>query len=198
MISKTATASVTVRPLRPPMSRDKNSGTMPSRLVNPIVERMPTKLVCDDGPRIELPVSVPSPTAPKLAVTAGYHHSIQPELDRAHRGCAYSQEEANRLSRTGSRRIPPCSVAADCSTKGRPAHPAGPRPSPATPRPQAACRCPPPPGISGYHLRLPPRKRSTRSLRAPLANRRRQWPAWLRADGRPLGYRAVPARLCHH
>jgi hypothetical protein len=51
-----------VRAIGPPMSRLRNNGTMPSRLVSPIVERMPTRLVWEDGPRIELPVSVPSPT----------------------------------------------------------------------------------------------------------------------------------------
>ena len=30
---------------------------------------MPTSAWCDDGPRIELPVSLPRPTAPKLAAT---------------------------------------------------------------------------------------------------------------------------------
>jgi hypothetical protein len=49
------------------MSRFRNNGTIPSRLVSPIVERIPTKLVCEDGPRIELPVSDPRPTAPKTA-----------------------------------------------------------------------------------------------------------------------------------
>ena len=36
--------------------------------VRPIVERMPTSALCADGPRIELPVSVPSPT---VAVVRG-------------------------------------------------------------------------------------------------------------------------------
>src|SRR5262249_54039982 len=70
----------------PPMSRLRNSGTMPSRLVSPMVERMPTRLVCDDGPRIELPVSVPRPTAPKLAATAAA--VPPPEPARAGSGAA--------------------------------------------------------------------------------------------------------------
>jgi hypothetical protein len=35
-----------------------------------MVERMPTRLVCEAGPQIELPVSVPRPAAPKFAATA--------------------------------------------------------------------------------------------------------------------------------
>src|SRR5207249_10299808 len=61
--SKTATASATVRVMGPPTSLSRKSGTIPSRLVSPIVERMPTRLVWDAGPRMEFPVSVPSPTA---------------------------------------------------------------------------------------------------------------------------------------
>src|SRR5262249_11222247 len=36
------------------------------------------RLVCDDGPRIELPVSVPRPTAPKLAATAAAVPPLEP------------------------------------------------------------------------------------------------------------------------
>ena len=43
---------------------------MPSRLVAPIVDRIPTSALCDAGPRIELPVSVPRPAAPRFAATA--------------------------------------------------------------------------------------------------------------------------------
>ena len=42
----------------------------PSRLVSPIVDRIPKSARWDEGPRIEFPVSVPRPTAPKLAATA--------------------------------------------------------------------------------------------------------------------------------
>jgi len=52
---------------------------MPSRLVSPMVERMPTKQQCEEGPRIEFPVSVPSPNTPKLAATA----AAVPPLDPA-------------------------------------------------------------------------------------------------------------------
>ena len=40
---------------------------------------MPTSAVCDDGPRMELPVSLPSPTAPMLAAIA----AAVPPLDPA-------------------------------------------------------------------------------------------------------------------
>ena len=40
---------------------------MPSRLTSPIVGRMPTRELADDGERIELIVSVPIPATPKLA-----------------------------------------------------------------------------------------------------------------------------------
>ncbi len=43
------------------MSASRLSGITPPRLVNPIVERMPTSAWCDEGPRIELPVSLPRP-----------------------------------------------------------------------------------------------------------------------------------------
>ncbi len=79
MAWKTATASATVRAIGPPMSRSKYSGTMPSRLVRPMVDRMPTSRLCDDGPRIEFPVSVPNPTAPMLDATA----AAVPPLDPA-------------------------------------------------------------------------------------------------------------------
>ena len=83
MTSNTATASAIVRAMGPPISRFRNSGTMPARLVNPMVERMPTRLVCDDGPRMELPVSVPRPTAPKLAATAAAVPPLEPAGTRS-------------------------------------------------------------------------------------------------------------------
>ena len=56
---------------------------MPPRLVSPMVGRMPTRLVWDDGPRMELPVSVPSPTAPKLAATAAAVPPLEPAGTRS-------------------------------------------------------------------------------------------------------------------
>ncbi|MNW59169.1 hypothetical protein D3C74_370710 [compost metagenome] len=60
-------ASVTVRVMGPPVSWDSASGTIPSRLVSPTVERTPTSAFHDEGMRIEPPVSVPSPITAKLA-----------------------------------------------------------------------------------------------------------------------------------
>ena len=58
-----------MRPIGPAMSRSKARGTTPSRLVSPIVERIPTSARREEGPRMELPVSLPSPISPKLAAT---------------------------------------------------------------------------------------------------------------------------------
>ncbi len=63
----------------PPMSFLRYRGMIPSRLVRPIVERIPTRPLCDEGPRIELPVSVPSPTTPRFADIA----AAVPPLDPA-------------------------------------------------------------------------------------------------------------------
>ena len=49
-------------------------------------ERIPTRRLCDDGPRIELPVSVPRPTAPRLAATAA---AVPPLLPAVTRPSAY-------------------------------------------------------------------------------------------------------------
>lgn len=72
-----------VRAIGPPTSRFRKSGTMPPRLASPMVGRMPARLVCDDGPRIEFPVSVPSPTAPKLAATAAAVPPLEPAGTRS-------------------------------------------------------------------------------------------------------------------
>ncbi len=55
----------------------------PSRLVSPRVERMPTRARCDDGPRIELPVSVPRPATPKLAATPEAVPPLEPAGTRS-------------------------------------------------------------------------------------------------------------------
>ena len=83
MTWNTATASATVRAIGPAMSASRLSGNTPARLVSPIVERMPTSAWCDDGPRIELPVSVPSPTSPKLAATAAAVPPLDPAVTRS-------------------------------------------------------------------------------------------------------------------
>ena len=65
------------------MSASVESGITPPRLVSPIVERMPTSDRCDEGPRIELPVSLPRPTAPKLAATAAAVPPLEPAVTRS-------------------------------------------------------------------------------------------------------------------
>src|SRR6185369_3107285 len=53
------------------------------RLVSPIVDRMPTSAWCDEGPRIELPVSLPRPIAPILAATAAAVPPLDPAVTRS-------------------------------------------------------------------------------------------------------------------
>ena len=66
MTSITLVASSTVRHIGPTTSFLKKSGTIPLLLIKPSVVLNPTREQCDEGPLIELPVSVPSQTAPKL------------------------------------------------------------------------------------------------------------------------------------
>ena len=82
----TVATSATVRPIGPAMSASRFNGNTPARLVSPIVERMPTSAWCDDGPRIELPVSLPRPIVPKLAATAA---AVPPLLPAVTRSSAY-------------------------------------------------------------------------------------------------------------
>ena len=56
---------------------------MPSRLVSPMVERIPTRLVCEAGTRIEFPVPVPRPAAPKFAATAAAVPPLEPAVTRS-------------------------------------------------------------------------------------------------------------------
>ncbi len=79
----TATASSRVRAIGPAMSASRLSGNTPARLVRPIVDRMPASAWCDEGPRIELPVSLPSPTAPKLAAMAAAVPPLEPAVTRS-------------------------------------------------------------------------------------------------------------------
>src|SRR5215510_10394629 len=53
-------------------------GITPARLVNPIVDRMPTSDACDEGPRMELPVSLPRPKTQKLDATAAAVPPLEP------------------------------------------------------------------------------------------------------------------------
>src|SRR5579872_2550622 len=82
MACSTAAASATVRVIGPVTSAERNNGTTPARLVRPIVGRMPTRLKNADGPRIELPVSVPRPTAPRLSETAAAVPPEEPAVTR--------------------------------------------------------------------------------------------------------------------
>ncbi len=65
------------------MSRSKLRGITPSRLVSPIVERIPTRARWDEGPRIELPVSLPRPMSPKLAATPEAVPPLEPAGTRS-------------------------------------------------------------------------------------------------------------------
>ena len=50
----------------------------PSRLVSPTVDRIPKSARCEEGPRIELPVSLPRPLTPKLAATPDAVPPLEP------------------------------------------------------------------------------------------------------------------------
>ncbi len=65
------------------MSAPLASGATPARDVSPMVDRMPTSALCADGPRIEFPVSVPSPTVPSLAATAAAVPPLEPAVTRS-------------------------------------------------------------------------------------------------------------------
>src|SRR6185436_20238857 len=79
---RTATRSDIVRAIGPPTSRVESRGAMPYLLTNAKVERMPKRFWKDDGPRIELPVSEPRPTVPKLAATAAAVPPLEPAVTR--------------------------------------------------------------------------------------------------------------------
>src|SRR5260221_14314439 len=54
----------------PIVSWVKDTGTIPSRLIKPRGGRSPTRLVAEEGDRMEPPVSDPVPAAAKFAATA--------------------------------------------------------------------------------------------------------------------------------
>src|SRR6185503_1464762 len=62
-------ASATVRAMGPVLSSCQSSGAIPAMLTNPLVGKMPTRLLVATGMRIEFPVSVPFPSTAKLDVT---------------------------------------------------------------------------------------------------------------------------------
>jgi hypothetical protein len=78
MTSSTMATSVTLRPIGPPMSCVVESGMMPVRLASPCVPRMPARLLWDAGMRIEPQVSLPMPTAAKLAAMAAPVPPLEP------------------------------------------------------------------------------------------------------------------------
>ena len=67
-----------VRASGPATSCVVESGTMPAMLDNPFVGRKPTRLLCDAGMRMEPHVSVPIPTAAKLAAMAAPVPPLEP------------------------------------------------------------------------------------------------------------------------
>jgi len=70
--------SVTVRVIGPPISCVLESGMIPVRLARPCVPRTPTKLLCEAGMRIDPQVSLPMPTAAKLAAIAAPVPPLEP------------------------------------------------------------------------------------------------------------------------
>ena len=48
-----------------------------------MVERMPTSALCDEGPRMEFPVSVPNPTSPRFADTVAAVPPLEPAVTRS-------------------------------------------------------------------------------------------------------------------
>ena len=62
----------------PPISCVEDSGTIPVRLESPCVPRRPTRLLKDAGTRIEPQVSLPMPTAAKLAAMAAPVPLLEP------------------------------------------------------------------------------------------------------------------------
>src|SRR3954466_15655776 len=70
------------------MSAALLSGITPARDVSPIVERMPTRSLCADGPRMELPVSLPSPLSPSFEATAAAVPPLEPAVPRSRAGGA--------------------------------------------------------------------------------------------------------------
>ena len=60
------------------MSWVLESGMIPLRLARPCVPRIPTRLLCDAGMRIEPQVSLPMPTAAKLAAIAAPVPPLEP------------------------------------------------------------------------------------------------------------------------
>src|ERR1700724_1796041 len=70
MASSIRAPSATFRVIGPIVSWVTETGMIPSRLISPVVGRIPTRLLAEEGERIDPPVSEPVPAAAKLAATA--------------------------------------------------------------------------------------------------------------------------------
>src|SRR6516225_8902019 len=70
--------SATERASGPPTSWVEESGTIPAMLDRPLVGRSPTRLLAEDGMRIDPQVSEPIPAAAKLAATATAVPPLEP------------------------------------------------------------------------------------------------------------------------
>src|SRR5258707_13745258 len=70
MTSRIFAVSATLRVIGPIVSCVNETGTMPSRLIKPLVGRSPTRLSAESGERFEPPVSEPVPAAANLDATA--------------------------------------------------------------------------------------------------------------------------------
>src|SRR3954447_6977215 len=80
--SRIATSD-TVRPIGPAVSCDAEIGIIPDRLTSPTVGFNPTSPQLFDGETIDPSVSVPTPTAHRLAATAAPVPELDPEALRS-------------------------------------------------------------------------------------------------------------------
>jgi hypothetical protein len=76
-------ASSTLRHIGPAVSCEKAMGTMPSRLTRPTVGFTPTSALTDAGEVMEPSVSVPTPSAHRLAAIAAPVPEDEPLGDRS-------------------------------------------------------------------------------------------------------------------
>src|SRR6478672_7183080 len=75
--------SLTVRPIGPAVSCEAEIGTIPERLTSPTVGFSPARPQLFDGETIDPSVSVPTPTAHRLAATAAPVPELDPEQLRS-------------------------------------------------------------------------------------------------------------------
>src|SRR5215470_7998204 len=83
MTPRTAAASATVRPCGPTVSCVCEMGTTPPRLVRPTVGLMPTTPLTLAGQTMLPSVSVPNPTAVRLADTEAAESELEPQALRS-------------------------------------------------------------------------------------------------------------------